>query len=255
VVDAIAVQEIWEVRYPDLVNIPGFKPLIFKQRLGMRGGGVGFFIRENLNAKVIEELSPFENKIFESITIQLTYPSSSKSLLLTSAYRSNGTIPNVTQSKQMELFFESFGDLVLKLQDTNKISYIFMDANINLLDLVNDDSQTYLNLIFAAGFLQCIPKATRIQGASKTLIDHIHCNSSENNIHSGIIVSDISDHFFTFISARSANTSMGKNKTTVSRDFSAANLDKFKRELSLADWDNVIQSNDVDSAFNCFWST
>ncbi len=152
-------------------------------------------------------------------------------------------------------FFESFGDLALKLQDTNKISYIFMDANINLLDLVNDDSQNYLNLIFAAGFLQCISKATRIQAVSKTLIDHIHCNSFENNIHAGIFVSDISDHFFTFISARSANTSMSKNKTTVSRDFSATNLDKFKRELSLADWNNVTQSNDVDSAFNCFWST
>ncbi len=62
----------------------------------MRGGGVGFYIRENLSAKIIEELSPFQNKIFESITIQLSYPTSSKSVLLTSAYRSNGTILDVT---------------------------------------------------------------------------------------------------------------------------------------------------------------
>jgi hypothetical protein len=44
-VDAIAVPEIWDVRYPDLVNIPGFKPLIFKVRWNMRGGGVRFYIR------------------------------------------------------------------------------------------------------------------------------------------------------------------------------------------------------------------
>jgi hypothetical protein len=42
----------------------------------MRGGGVGFYIREGLNANIVENLSPFENKIFESITVQLSYPSS-----------------------------------------------------------------------------------------------------------------------------------------------------------------------------------
>jgi hypothetical protein len=41
VVDAIAVQEIWDIRYPELVNIPGFNPLLFRKRTGMRGGGGG----------------------------------------------------------------------------------------------------------------------------------------------------------------------------------------------------------------------
>ncbi len=44
----------------------------------------------------------------------------------------------------MDQFFELFGDL-LKLQDTKKESYIFIDAKINLLDLANTDSQNYLN--------------------------------------------------------------------------------------------------------------
>ncbi len=52
-----------------------------------------------------------------------------------------------------------------------------MDANINLLDLANPDSQNYLNLLFAAGYLQGILKATRIQTLSKSLIDHIHFNN------------------------------------------------------------------------------
>jgi hypothetical protein len=68
-VDVIAVQEIWDIRYPEIVTLPGFKPLIFKKRRNMRGGGVGFFIRENLTGDIIEELSPFVNKIFESLTI------------------------------------------------------------------------------------------------------------------------------------------------------------------------------------------
>jgi hypothetical protein len=96
----------------------------------MRGGGVGFYIRNNLEGKIIENLSPFANKVFESITIQLTYPASGKSILLTSAYRSNGIIAGVTQAQQMEQFCELFGELVFQLQQSNKESYIFMDANI-----------------------------------------------------------------------------------------------------------------------------
>jgi len=40
IVDAIAVQEIWDVQYPELVNIPGFKQLLYRKRTDMRGGGV-----------------------------------------------------------------------------------------------------------------------------------------------------------------------------------------------------------------------
>lgn len=40
----------------------------------MRGGGVGFYIKNNFNAKIIEIRSPIENNIIESLTIQLTYP-------------------------------------------------------------------------------------------------------------------------------------------------------------------------------------
>jgi hypothetical protein len=98
-VEVIAVQEIWDAQYADLVNLPGFKPLIYKKRKNMRGGGVGFYIRNYLNYTVIEHLSPFENKIFESITIELSYPSLKKTVLLTSAYRSNGTLPSVTQAQ------------------------------------------------------------------------------------------------------------------------------------------------------------
>jgi hypothetical protein len=136
----------------------------------------------------------------------------------------------------MDAFLEQFGDLAVRLQHTNMESYIFIDANINLLEIENADPQTYLNLLFASGYLQCILKATRLQNASKSLIDHIHCNSLSNDIVSGVLISDISDHFFTFIGSKSASPKHCKIKTTVSRDFSAANLNRFKRELGQADW-------------------
>jgi hypothetical protein len=253
-VDAIAIQELWDIRYPELVSIPGFKPLIFKKRRNMRGGGVGFFIRENLIGQIVEELSPFVNKIFESITIKLTYPSSHRTVLLTCAYRSNGIIANVTKSQQMEQFSEIFGNLIFDLQQTNKESFIFMDSNINLLDLENHDASNYLNLLFAAGYLQGIFKATRIQNLSKTLIDHVHLNTFSPNINTGVIVSDISDHFFTFVCSKSASSQHAPCKSTASRDFSILNLEKFKRELGAANWEQTLATNEVNSAYDCFWT-
>ncbi len=248
------MQEIWEVKYKELVIIPGFKPIVCKTRTDMRGGGVGFYIRENLCCNVIEDLSPFTSKIFESITIKLTYPASKKSMLLTCAYRSNGTIHNLSQAQQMESFFDMFSDLVFRLQQTNMESYIFMDANINLLELNGNVPQNYMNLLFAAGYLQGIIKATRIQNASSTLIDHIHFNNVTNDVVSGVIISDISDHFFIFICPHVAIPKSKSHKEHVARDFSLQNLAKFKQDLNLIDWSPVLLSNNVETLYDCFWS-
>jgi hypothetical protein len=66
----------------------------------MRGGGVGFFVKEYLNVQILEEMSLFENKIMESLTIKISYPDNRK-VILSSVYRSNGIIHNVTPSQQM----------------------------------------------------------------------------------------------------------------------------------------------------------
>ncbi len=73
---------MWEVRSLNSLIIPGFQPIVCKTRANMRGGGVGFYVRDGLTFKLLDNLSPFEPKILESITIQLSYPG--KSVLLSS---------------------------------------------------------------------------------------------------------------------------------------------------------------------------
>ena len=95
----IAMQEIWNIDDINVLNLDGFHPLIFKQRIGMRGGGVGFYVKENINFEIVEDLSFFDNKVFESLTLLLTL--NSKKLYVTSLYRSNGVLPNVTQNEKL----------------------------------------------------------------------------------------------------------------------------------------------------------
>jgi hypothetical protein len=253
--DVIALQEIWDIKYPELVSIDGYKPLIFKKRRGMRGGGVGFFVKNCLSVEILENFSPFENKIIEALTIQLSYPSSNQPVLLTCIYRSNGPIPNVTASQQMDRFIEKFSNLLADLKTTKKLSFVFTDSNINLLNLQSAENSNFLNSLLANGYLQCISKATQIQNASHSLIDHVLFNHTNNNVLAGTLISDVSDHFFTFImpiSCPKANQQI--HKSIVSRDFSHQNLERFKLELSLLNWDNVLAQTNVDLAYEAFWT-
>jgi len=171
-IEVIALQETWDIQYPDQLIIPGYQQIVFKNRLGMRGGGVGFYVKNGLNFKILNELSPFEEKIFESLTIQLSYPNN-HNVLLTCGYRSNGVLPNVTQNQQIERFFLHFDELLHKLSSKQANSYIFLDSNFDLLSLGDAGPCNYLNSVISAGFIQCICKATRMHNNSNTLLDQI----------------------------------------------------------------------------------
>jgi hypothetical protein len=135
-----------EVRQPEILSIPGFQTFIYKAQTNMGGGGVGFYVR-GLTFKIVENLSPFEQKIFEAVTIQVSYPN--KTMLLTSAYRSNGPLPNLTATQQMERFHLSFGELLSKLNSSLLTSYVFIDSNIDLLNMYSEDASQFINNVLS----------------------------------------------------------------------------------------------------------
>ena len=111
-----------------------------------------------------------------------------------------------------------------------------------------------MDTIHTNGFVQCIHKATRIQNKSRSLLDHILTNSQSKAISSGSFISDISDHFLTFIQLP-LNCKNEKPKCVESRNFSDANIQKFKDSLASQSWENVLQSKNVDSSYASFWGT
>jgi hypothetical protein len=90
-IDVISIQETWSIFYPELVHISGFQPIVFSGRTGMRGGGVGFYIRDGLNFEKLGNLSPFHGKTFECLTIELQYPN--KKIIVSNIYRSPNPPP------------------------------------------------------------------------------------------------------------------------------------------------------------------
>ena len=151
----------------------------------------------------------------------------------------------------MERFSALFDELLHNLSQKNLDSYVFMDSNIDLLNLDIPSSANFLNSILSKGFLQCTVKATRIHNNSKTLIDNILTNRA-GAITTGTVISDISDHFFTFIQ-EPKKTFINREKTFTFRQFTEQNLTNFKMALGGVDWNIVTSSNDADTACNEFW--
>ncbi len=69
---AIMLQETWNYKHADLIAIPGFQNIQSKLRTFSNGGGVGIFVKNGINFKVINIQNLYIERIFEEITIELT---------------------------------------------------------------------------------------------------------------------------------------------------------------------------------------
>lgn len=65
----MALQEVWFIPDIKTFSIKGFN-FVYKLREHGRGGGVAFYIKEDLKYKVKESLSIFEENIFENLVIE-----------------------------------------------------------------------------------------------------------------------------------------------------------------------------------------
>jgi hypothetical protein len=132
-------------------------------------------------------------------------------------------------------------------------TYIFLDSNINLLNLNTDHSvANYHDTKLNNGFIQLITMETRIQGNHFSLIDHILSNTVNTNTKSGVLVSNISDHFITLMSPTYTKISR-KQATCTHRNFSKQSIENFKLSLRAHSWNTTYSSNSASESFDYFW--
>jgi len=247
----LALQETWNVPYPDLLNLPGYK-LILSDRKTKNGGGVGFYIKDHLQFKVLQNLSTFEINVFESLTIEIQ-AGKSKKVILSSIYRSPTPPTNFTNSQQLNLFVSHLDQLLTNLSSKPNQVYLLLDSNINALNYDPSNPNPYFSTLNENCFIQCIRKATRIQNSSASLIDHIltKFEISSSNITSGVLTLDISDHFLTFI--QTPIPIKPKKQPVIKRTFSRASILSFKEQLSSLSWNNVLSEQEVNKSYQLFW--
>ena len=88
------------------------------------------------------------------------------------------------------------------IKEENKTAYLMGNFNIDLLKVnLHAKTNEFVNDVISQGFLPKITRPTRITPHSATLIDHIYSNDNRPTSQidiSGIIITDLADHFGTF---------------------------------------------------------
>ena len=153
-------------------------------------GGSAIYIIKTL--KSIPRLDiKFDVQLVELCWVEINPYNGKAPILIGSIYRHPGA--------NIEEFTKHLDDLIIKLQNRYQL-YILGDMNIDFLKY-NDYTQTEecLDMLHSNNISAIIIEPTRITNNyyTATLIDHIYTNNT-NQMISGIVTIDISDHLPTF---------------------------------------------------------
>jgi len=226
----------------NLYQLNGYQ-FISKSRVRKACGGVAMYIKNELNFKIRNDLSPHVEGTFESILIETI--NENKRYIIGEIYRP----PNTNEQLSINYYEETLNNI----QNTNMEAVIGTDQNFCYLKInQNLKIQGLLNTFFNNNFTPTIIMPTRITHNTATLIDNLYLKTKPHNtIKSGLIISDISDHLPIFLCVGSQNLRSKQPKTIITRQMNDEKLGQIKNELSQLDWNEVHNMN-TNEAHNHF---
>ena len=143
-------------------------------------------------------------------------------------------------------------DIMETINSEDKHAVIMGDINIDLMKYGHHSkTNDYLELLFSYGFLPFITKPTRISHTSATLIDHIYCNKISPHSNSGIVITDIADHYGTFLKLPH-KTIHENTQSKSSRNINKKTTTNFLGTLEHTSFTTVLEHQSVNECYNEF---
>jgi len=241
----IGISELFGMSHNEC-HLEGYHPLEFAVRnnSNMSKGGVGIFVKNSLKYKHRPDLSIFIEHVFESIFVEIEL--GNKSVIVGTVYR-----PNSYPRADIDVFNHNMYELMETINSENKHAYIMGDVNIDLLKIDNHQlTSDYFDNILTLGFSPYISKPTRLTPHSATLIDHIYGNNMNNQITSGIVITDVSDHFGILSIIKHPSYHNPKLTATSYRSFTETNIMTFSTLIKNTDYSEIFYSDDAELSYN-----
>ena len=237
----IGISETWlNQNSPDIFNLPNYT-FIRADRKGRRGGGVAFYIAQNLNFKIRSDIKLSQA---ESLFIEIDN-SNLRNVIIGLIYRPPDT--------NCELFCDELDLHLHKIGNENKHIFILGDFNINFSPTSgSNNSIDFMQLMYSYGFSSIINKPTRINPHSSTQIDNIFSNVHNKKTIGGILSSEVSDHLPIFLTCECKLCCHKSSDERLYRKESKRNIDLLKHDLSLEGWADVYNVNNVNTAYKYF---
>ena len=243
---AICLQET-HLDYDDTIapfKIAGYEG-IPQKRIVSSWGGLATYFRDGLD---IEPLQLYkESKIWEGQFFKVTSSNFDYTITLGNIYKASRGY-NVAD---MKAFINETEPIVSQLCKGNHEVILAGDFNINLLkcdsfELYNE----FYEMFLTKGLFPNITLPTRITKNTATLIDQIYSRFDkkvDNKNFSGIITSELSDHFPVFLCIPLEVEKVKHPKKIVIKNNSIDDFNKFKETLSEVDWDSIVNYDSIDN--------
>ena len=111
----------------------------------------------------------------------------------------------------------------------------------------------FFNFVYRSGIFPVINIPTRATKSSATIIDHILIKTLiDTHIQSGIIKTNISDHFAVFSSLKTNLELTNIKKTIIKKDINEGSMKYFKTIFNNTDWDLLTQTSSTNDSYNIF---
>ena len=218
---AIAVSESWiSQSIQSNFNIPGYQAFHCCRPAGT-GGGSAIYAASQLSPCQLHN-PPFTTA--EVVCVQIK--SKNQRIVICQIYR--------PPSSDKHQFITELEQCLIWLHKMNTTALITGDFNFDLFSLhTNSSVHSFLTSTLSYGFLPTISRMTRCVHPSSTLIDNILCNDLSRAAHSGIILSDLSDHLPIFLSLNIQITSnINDTKPTSQRMFNYKKINELRQFLT-----------------------
>ena len=230
--EILVLSETWFKSY-NLTGIANYESY-HTVRESHRSGGVSVFVKNLFRSEKLENLCKCNSDI-EVCVVRVSWDR--EKIILVGIYRPvSGNISCFTN--EIEIIFND-----PKVRGSKCI--VTGDLNINLLDTDCVDVMNFTGFMQSYHYIPTITKPTRIpnNSVSPSLIDHFWMNRP-TRYHSGIILSDLTDHLPIFLSLPyDRDNSDVPNIRIQSRPISDSGMENFSNYLSNFDWGLVRNSN------------
>nr|CAI5844887.1 unnamed protein product [Callosobruchus analis] len=198
---------------------------------GSRGGGVGFYIRNDLKYTILQK-----NYKIELIWVKLIIED--KSIAISVSDRA----PN----RNFKQLFKEFETSLSSMYPVADSICCLGDFNTDLLNFASSDAKYVIDIFESFVMKQLIKEPTRITANTATLIDYILTSNEDIVSDAGTIhVVGVSDHELVYCLIDFRHKSNVTFVTT--RNSKVLNCDQFKSDLRSIPCKNMYDLSDVDS--------
>lgn len=234
--DFLALSETWlnSNIQTSMIDVPGYI-CHRKDRTSKKGGGVLFYVRDTLKCNEIKLDTPLECLALNVVL----------------SPKMNFNIIVLYNPPSYDVSFYENLDKIFKYVNTRTESVFLGDFNINWLE--KSRRKKLKRLLSKHSLHQMIKGPTRITRASKTMIDLIVTNRPQRIIRTYNLLTGLSDHNMTMVVRKLTKQRLPKF-TNESKQGNLGipkiKLTQVKNDLDHLDWNNVLQSNDLENCCN-----